>query len=97
MVLKGGTALNLFIFKLPRLSVDIDLNYIGAVERELMQKERPTIAKAVKSVFKQEGYAIRRSPKEQHAGGKWSLRYHSVLGQGANLEVDINLRDQVDF
>lgn len=25
--LKGGTALNLFIFRLPRLSVDIDLNY----------------------------------------------------------------------
>lgn len=27
-VLKGGTALNLFLFNLPRLSVDIDLNYI---------------------------------------------------------------------
>ena len=25
-VLKGGTALNLFVFDLPRLSVDIDLN-----------------------------------------------------------------------
>lgn len=28
-VLKGGTALNLFYFDLPRLSVDIDLNYLG--------------------------------------------------------------------
>ena len=27
--LKGGTALNLFIFDVPRLSIDIDLNYIG--------------------------------------------------------------------
>lgn len=26
LVLKGGTALNLFYFNLPRLSVDIDLN-----------------------------------------------------------------------
>ena len=26
LVLKGGTALNLFVFDLPRLSVDIDLN-----------------------------------------------------------------------
>ncbi|MGM0760658.1 MAG: nucleotidyl transferase AbiEii/AbiGii toxin family protein, partial [Thermodesulfobacteriota bacterium] len=25
--LKGGTALNVFILKMPRLSVDIDLNY----------------------------------------------------------------------
>ena len=30
IALKGGTALNLFIFDVPRLSVDIDLNYIGA-------------------------------------------------------------------
>jgi len=29
-LLKGGTALNLFLLDLPRLSVDIDLNYIGA-------------------------------------------------------------------
>lgn len=31
IVLKGGTALNLFFFNLPRLSVDIDLNYIGNI------------------------------------------------------------------
>ncbi len=28
-ILKGGTALNLFFFDLPRLSVDIDLNHVG--------------------------------------------------------------------
>jgi len=32
LALKGGTALNLFYFNLPRLSVDIDLNYIGSVD-----------------------------------------------------------------
>jgi predicted nucleotidyltransferase component of viral defense system len=31
--LKGGTALNLFHFDVPRLSVDIDLYYIGAADR----------------------------------------------------------------
>lgn len=31
IALKGGTALNLFHFNVPRLSVDIDLNYVGAV------------------------------------------------------------------
>ena len=30
LALKGGTALNLFVFNVPRLSVDIDLNYVGA-------------------------------------------------------------------
>ena len=39
--LKGGTALNLFVFSYPRLSVDIDLNYIGALDREEMLADRP--------------------------------------------------------
>ena len=47
VVLKGGTALNLFIFDLPRLSVDIDLNYVGAVDREGMQAERRQIEQAI--------------------------------------------------
>ena len=32
--LKGGTAINLFIRELPRLSVDIDLTYLPVAERE---------------------------------------------------------------
>ena len=40
LVLKGGTALNLFYLELSRLSVDIDLNYIGALDRERMLQER---------------------------------------------------------
>ena len=38
-VLKGGTALNLFYFPLHRLSVDIDLNYIG-LDRQRMLQDR---------------------------------------------------------
>ena len=34
LALKGGTALNLFLLDLPRLSVDVDLNYVGAADRE---------------------------------------------------------------
>ena len=36
LVLKGGTALNAFHLGLDRLSVDIDLNYIGALDREML-------------------------------------------------------------
>jgi len=43
LVLKGGTALNLFIFDVPRLSVDIDLNYVGAEDRD----GRPDVRKGV--------------------------------------------------
>ena len=44
LVLKGGTALNLCVFDVPRLSVDIDLNYVGAEDRESMVKGmRPSL------------------------------------------------------
>ncbi|HZV05565.1 MAG TPA: nucleotidyl transferase AbiEii/AbiGii toxin family protein [Gemmataceae bacterium] len=39
--LKGGTALNVFHLSLDRLSVDIDLNYIGALEPSAMEADRP--------------------------------------------------------
>lgn len=47
LVLKGGTALNLFFFDLPRLSMDIDLNYIGQLDRQEMLLERPEVEKAL--------------------------------------------------
>jgi len=89
LVLKGGTALNLFIFDVPRLSIDIDLNYVGAADREAMLIERPKIEEALQAVFSREGFTVRRVPAE-HAGGKWQLRYPSAGGQGGNLEVDVN-------
>ena len=89
LVLKGGTALNLFIFDLPRLSVDIDLNYIGMQSREGMMAERPVVEKAMEAVFQRENLIVRRIPSK-HAGGKWQLKYQSVLGTQGNLEVDLN-------
>lgn len=94
LALKGGTALNLFVFNVPRLSVDIDLNYVGAEDREVMLAERPKIEQAIQAVFSREGYIVRRMPDE-HAGGKWSLRYDSSTGQRGNLEVDLNFMFRV--
>ena len=88
-VLKGGTALNLFVLRYPRLSVDIDLNYIGALDRERMLADRPKIEQAAEAVYSREGYTVRRVPSE-HAGGKWRLSYASDLTQSGNLDVDLN-------
>ena len=40
LALKGGTAINLTIFDLPRLSVDIDMDFVHNVPREKMLQER---------------------------------------------------------
>jgi len=60
LVLKGGTAVNLFYLELPRLSVDIDLNYIGQLNPEEMQRERPEIVKAAEQICKVLGYKLQR-------------------------------------
>ena len=43
LVLKGGTAINLAIMDLPRLSVDIDLDYTPNDSRETMLANREHI------------------------------------------------------
>ena len=88
-VLKGGTALNMFVLDLPRLSVDIDLNYIGSLGREEMLTDRPKVEQAAQAVFSREGFTTKKVPGE-HAGGKWRLNYQSFTGQSGNLEVDLN-------
>ena len=94
LALRGGTALNLFCFDLPRLSVDIDLNYRGAADRAGMPAEREGIERAVQAVCQREELAVSRVP-DDHAGGKWRLRYASALGGRGNLEVDLNFMFRV--
>jgi len=89
LALKGGTALNVFYLPLDRLSVDIDVNYVGAVDREAMLAERPMLEEAANRLLAAQGYQVRRQPGE-HAGGKWIARHASALGGQGALEIDIN-------
>ena len=91
LALKGGTALNLFLFDLPRLSIDLDLNYAGSSKLEVMRAERPKVEQAIEAVCAREGFTVRRGPSaDEHAGGKFSLRYESALGTGGDLAIDLN-------
>jgi len=89
MALKGGTALNLFIFDVPRLSVDIDVNYLGKASREALVEERPKIEQAVQAVGGRLNLAVRHVPTE-HAGGKWRFGFTGAAGQPGILELDVN-------
>lgn len=92
-VLKGGTALNLFYFKLPRLSVDIDLNYLGA-DRDTMLADRQEHEKILSELLTANGYTLKRIPAE-HAGGKWRLGYRSFTGITQNIELDLNYMHRI--
>lgn len=88
-VLRGGTALNLFWYNLPRLSVDIDLNYVGSPHKEVMQQERGTLEKELSRLLESLRISVERKPDE-HAGGKWRLRTSSAFGGNFTLEIDLN-------
>ena len=89
LALKGGTALNVFYLDLDRLSVDIDLNYVGALDLAARERERPEVDAAIDRLFASHGDGVRRRPTG-HAGGKWLARYASALGGNASLELDLN-------
>lgn len=88
-VLKGGTALNMYYFSLPRLSVDLDLNFIGALDKDDMLEQREYLQPVIIGIAQQKGLSLYRNPN-RHAGGKMIFRYPSVLGHKGFLEVDLN-------
>jgi predicted nucleotidyltransferase component of viral defense system len=96
LVLKGGTALNLFYFDLPRLSVDIDFNYIGSIEKHTMLEERKELEDILMRLCQRSGFTIKRVAKE-HAGGKWHLNYASAVKAGGNIEIDLSYLHRVTF
>lgn len=89
LALKGGTALNLFVFDVPRLSVDIDVNYVGAADLQTMLAERPAAERAIEAVCSRLGLQVRRAPSD-HAGGKWRLSFTTASGRPGGLELDLN-------
>jgi hypothetical protein len=89
LILKGGTALNLFYQQAPRLSVDLDFNYIGSPDRAVLVKERPDLERAVELLAAGEEYHLQRAP-EEHAGRKFYLGYRNALGGSDRIEVDLN-------
>src|ERR1700730_13613619 len=89
LVLKGGTALNLFYLDLARLSVDIDLNYIAHIDREATLRERPEITRAVEQVATGLGYKLQNGVDE-HALREWYLNYQNQTGKPARTQIEIN-------
>jgi len=90
LVLKGGTALNLFVFdNLPRLSIDLDFNYIGSLNRATMLRERQEVESLIVKIAQQNKFTLYRHPN-RHAGGKMVFIYESLLGHKGRLEVDLN-------
>lgn len=89
LALKGGTCINFFHDDLPRLSVDLDVNYIGSLDRDTMLAEREEVEADLKSLGEAHGYEWDPYVKS-YAHRKLRLRYINVHGHPDSVRVDVN-------
>ena len=82
-VLHGGTALNVFSEDLPRLSVDVDLMYVGQLEVSAMQTERPRVDARLRNVVGKLGYTV-SGTNDEHSGQTYRLKYG-----GEYIKIDV--------
>lgn len=90
LALKGGTAINLTIFDLPRLSVDIDLDYEKDVAREVMLDDKERITSLLQKYMASSGYQLSAKSKRYHALDSFVFEYTNTGGIKDNLKIEIN-------
>lgn len=95
LVLKGGTAINFIYFDVPRLSVDVDMDYIGSFEKSRMEEDRSTIEDVLMGLFRTLGYSARE--KRSHALQHYDLWYENSAGNRDRVELEINFLKRVTF
>ncbi|NLO10724.1 MAG: nucleotidyl transferase AbiEii/AbiGii toxin family protein [Clostridiales bacterium] len=90
LALKGGTAINLTIFNLPRLSVDIDLDYLITNSREEMLESREVINRTIDHYMVSQGYSKNPKTKNPHSLDSWVYDYMGASGNKDNIKIEIN-------
>lgn len=90
LALKGGTAINLTIFDLPRLSVDIDLDFTQNIGREEMLNVRESLKTTLQKYMNANGYDLSQKSKFPHALDSFVFSYTNCGGVKDNIKVEIN-------
>jgi len=92
-LLHGGTALNVFHLEMPRLSVDADVQYVGAAGKEQMLAERGDVMRALVALATSMGYEVAEGADE-HAGRTYRLHYAGEVGRDT-IKIDLNFLNRV--
>jgi len=90
LALKGGTAINLALFNLPRLSVDIDLDFTENLAKEETRIRRDRINDLLERYMAAEGYAKHRQSKRTHILDSYVCSFINAAGNSDNIKVEIN-------
>ena len=89
IALKGGTAINFTIFDLPRLSVDIDLDYCRSIDREDMLADRDVITDKINKYMTANRYILSSKSKNYHALDSFVYEYVNCGGVKDNLKIEM--------
>lgn len=90
LALKGGTAINLTIFNLPRLSVDIDMDFSENLPREEMLVVRKQITERIGKYMVSSGYQLSQRSKTYHALDSFVYEYQNAGEMKDNIKIEIN-------
>lgn len=90
LVLKGGTAINMVIFNLPRLSVDIDMDYIPNVTKDKMAEARQQITEIIKEYMEIEGYMLSSASRFSFSLDAFHYQYRNSAGNMDNIKIELN-------
>jgi len=90
LALKGGTAINLTVFNLPRLSVDIDLDFTENLSRDDTKAKRIRISEILGLYMTAEGYTQKGKSRHTHILDSFVFSYTNVAGNSDNIKVEIN-------
>ena len=89
LALKGGTAINLTVFNLPRLSVDIDLDYSVDIDRTGMIEERKIISQNLLKHMQALGYDLSEKSKSRHSLDSSIFTHINSAGVHDNIKIDM--------
>ena len=90
LLLKGGTAINLTVFNLPRLSVDIDLDFIPNLTREETANERERLTEILKGYMSEQGYSLSDASRFSHSLDAFHYNYVNAAGNKDMIKIEIN-------
>lgn len=96
LALKGGTAINVVVFNLPRLSVDIDLDLTENITKEDMRVQREKIYNLIVRHLNANDYKINiDKSKNVYALDSIVAEYIDIKGNIDNIKIEINYMKRV--
>lgn len=95
LILKGGTAINLVHTNLKRLSVDIDLDYFGSIDRETAINDRRLLEEELDKYMIMEKYEISTDSRSSFALFSRIYKFKNAFNNFDAIKVDINFMNRV--